>query len=196
MDDDSRRAFHVLEHMRRARLSFETRICAASRSQDEAVLQVLRFESMFDFAEFFFTLEAMGLKGPDDIGILAELHNQRIEDLTRNPRTVRRRGLSVDRLLKAIFTSDVRPRLEQIWRERPGALDQSNLARFLVTQMSAEWTRNLSVACEAAGFVTRTRHANGATIVESTGVMERIFERCLLDFHDAIAAAGGRAEDT
>ena len=149
-DEDERREyekdFAALDMMSKARLNFERRICAVSLSQDEEVLETLRLEKMFEFAQFFFTIAVMGLTGPDDAGLLADLHNDQLDKLLKDKAALRRRGLREDRVLKAIFTSDTKPRLEQIWRESPGSLDQSNLARFLVTQMSSETTRKIAEA--------------------------------------------------
>lgn len=172
--------------MSKARFNFERLICAASRSQDEAVLESLRLEKMFEFAQFFFTIDALGLKGPNDAGLLADLHNDQLEKLLKDKIALRRRGLTADRVLKAIFTSDTKPRLEQIWRENPGALDQSNLARFLVAQMSSETTRKLVEASAAAGFVNRNQHVFGATVVSSTGVMEKALIQSMREMRLAI----------
>lgn len=177
----------ALAYVAEARVTFERDICRASASQDDGVLDELRQPQMYEFAEFYFTLQAMSLKGPDDGGHLADLHNERIDRLLRDKATIARRGLSERRLLDAMITADTRPRLEHIWREAPGALDQSNLARFLTTQMSVELTRRLAVACEAAGFVTRASHVSGATVVVSTGVMEGIFSQTLRRMRRRIA---------
>jgi hypothetical protein len=179
--------FAALDQMSKARFNFEQRLCEASATQDEKVLDELRQEKMFEFAQFFFTIMAMGLDGPDDAAILAELHNERIDKLLRDKGAMRRRGFREDRLLKAIFTADTRPRLEHIWRERPGALDQSNLARFPVTQMSSETVRKLVEACEAAGFVERKLHPFGAIVVASRGVIERVLASSLRDMRITIA---------
>ncbi len=117
--------------MSKAWLNFEQRVCAISQSQDEEVLETLRLEKMFEFAQFFFAIQAMELNGPDDAVMLADLHNDHLDKLLKDKAALRRRGLTADRLLKAIFISDTKPRLEQTWRESPSALDQSNLARFL-----------------------------------------------------------------
>jgi hypothetical protein len=181
--------FSALDCVHRARFNFALRICEASISDDEDnVLSYLRLDKMFEFAEFFFTLKAMGLRDNGDIAVLADLHNVRIDKLLRDPGALARRGLRKDRLLDAIFTSDVRPRLDMIWNEQPGAIDQSNLARLLVTQMSSETTRSLAVASEKAGLLSRRRHPTGATVVLSTGVMEDVLEACLRDMRLAIAA--------
>jgi hypothetical protein len=177
----------ALEYMRRARMNFGLRICEASSTKEDKVLEVLRTESMYEFAEFYFAIAAMGLCDRDDITILAEMHNQRITDLLKNPSAMRERKLTKERLLGAIFTADTRPRLEMFWRESPGALDQSNLARFLLPQMSSETTRGLVVASSAAGFLTRRETAVSATVVVSTGVMEEVFSRCIREMRHAIA---------
>lgn len=179
--------FATLEYIRRSRMHFGERICAASATQDADVLDDLRLDSMYEFAEFYFTIAAMGFTEADDITILAEMHNQRIEDLLKNADAMRHRKLRKDRLLEAIFTADTRPRLEQIWRAQPGALDQSNLGRFLLPQMSKETSRTLIVAAQAAGFLTRTVTVYGAIVVASTGVMEEVFGGCLRETRLAIA---------
>jgi hypothetical protein len=86
-----------------------------------------------------------------------------------------------------MFTADTLPRLESCWREVPGALDQSNLGRFLAAQMSSETTRKLVVACAAAGFLNRRESVYGTTVVVSTGVKEDIFGQCLREMREAIS---------
>jgi hypothetical protein len=187
MNSEIENDFAALEYMRRARMSFATKLGETSASQQEEILEVLRLDSMFEFAEFFFTMAAMGLDGAEDIVILAEMHNQRIVDLVNDEASLRRRKLRKDRLLKAIFTSDTRPRLEQTWRESPGSMDQSNLARFLGTQMSTETTRQLVMACEAAGFLTRRTTSFGTVVIASTGTMEKVFCSCMREMRLAMA---------
>jgi hypothetical protein len=176
----------ALEEMRRARMKFEERICDASATQDEAILDGLRLDSMFEFAEFYFAIKVMGFVEPDDITLLAKAHNQRIIDLEKNPAELRRRRLSKERVLRGMFTADTLPRLESCWREMPGALDQSNLARFLAPQMSPETTRKLIVACTAAGFLDRHETVFGTMVVVSTGVMEGVFGQCMREMRDGI----------
>ncbi len=134
---------------------------------------------MFECAQFFFTISVMGLNGPNDAALLADFHNEHLDRLLSDEAGLKRRGLSRERVLWAIFTADTKPRLELIWDERPGSLDQSNLARLLVAQMSSETARKITEAAEAVGFVTRRRHAFGATVVSSTGIMERVMSESL-----------------
>ncbi len=180
--------FLALEHLHRVRANFRSRICEASRDRAEDVQDILRTDGMFDFAEFFFTIDAMGLKAPEDISILADLHNRRIEAIVGDPDILRRRRLNRERLLAAIFTSDTRPRLEEIWRELPGSLDQSNLARFLLPQMSSETSRKLILTSQSAGFLSRRKTPYGSIVVNSTGVMEAVFGRCIRQMRLSIAA--------
>ena len=84
----------ALESMRRARMNFEERICEASVTQDDVILEGLRLESMFEFAEFYFAVRVMGFTEPDDVTILARMHNQRIVDLEKNSIALRQRRLS------------------------------------------------------------------------------------------------------
>jgi hypothetical protein len=186
---ESEKDLAALEYMRRARVNFEERICEASATQDEAILEGLRLESMFEFAEFYFAMKVVGLTEPDDIALLARAHNQRIIDLEKNPAELRRRRLTKDRVLKGMFTADTLPRLESCWRERPGALDQSNLARFLIPQMSIETTRKIVHSCVEAGFLNRRETHSvppGTVVVVSTGVMEDVFGQCMRDMRNAI----------
>jgi hypothetical protein len=177
----------ALESMRRARMNFEERICAASVTHDEAILEGLRLDSMFEFAEFYFAMRVLDFNEPEDITLLAKAHNQRIIDLEKNNFEMRRRKLTKERVLKGMFTADTLPRLESCWREAPGALDQSNLARFLAPQMSPETTRKLVVSCTAAGFLIRRETGFGTMVVVSTGVMEDVFGRCMHEMRDEIS---------
>jgi hypothetical protein len=184
---ESEKDLAALESMRRARMNFEERICEASVTQDEQILEGLRLESMFEFAEFYFALRVLDLTDPDDISLLAKAHNQRIIELEKNAAELRRRGLTKDRLLKGMFTADTLPRLESCWREAPGAFDQSNLARFLAPQMSPETTRKLVVACTAAGFLSRRETGFGTMLVVSTGIMEDVFGQCMREMRGEIS---------
>lgn len=188
MNSDLDKDFATLELMSRARHSFIECLVERSESRDEAdVLSYLRLDKMFEFAEFFYTIRAMGLTDPGDVAILADLHNGRIARLMRDRAALDRRGLKQERLLDSMFTIDVLPRLEMIWNEQPGALDQSNLGRLLVTQMSAETVRGIAVATEKAGFIRRRRHPTGAIVITSLGVMEDVMGSCLRTMRCTIA---------
>jgi hypothetical protein len=178
--------FEALDCMSRARVEFAERLCEASATDNEEMLDRLRDDKMFELAHFFFALKAMNLDGPEDVAILAELHNEKIVALTKNERAMKLRGLTVERLLQAMFTGDTQPRLEMIWRQQPGALDQSNLARFLHEHMSSETVRKLVEACCLAGFVERRRHATGTVVVLSNGFLEKTMSEAVRNMRLAI----------
>jgi hypothetical protein len=179
----------LLESLRWARKEFLDRICEESVSRDADVLATLRLEATYQVAEFLYLLRARGVESEEQIRMLAELHNQYIVDLTKDPAKAGRLGLSRDRLLDAIFTVDTLPRLVHHWAELPGTLDQSNLARFLAALMSAETCRKVIVACGEAGFLARDRSAYGTILVRSVGTLERLFARTLRDLRQRIEKA-------
>lgn len=175
-----------LEILRWGRRELVERLCRESRSQKDATLDVLRLEPGYHFAEFFYLLQARQITTAEDLAVLAELHNKYIVALTKDAGKMARLGLKLERLLDAMFTADTLPRLLQTWRERPGAIDQSNLARLLVAVMSTETCRKLVVACGEAGFLERSRTPFGTVVVSSTGALERIFGDCLREMRKRI----------
>jgi hypothetical protein len=179
----------AFEQLRAFDTALADALCAASASRDPRVLAVLRIGAMRPFAEFYFMLRARAVRTASDLAQLAEAHNgdlgRRIEIL----RLGHPSGSKERRLIEAIFTGDVRPRLLATWREQPGAIDQSNLGRFLAPSMSSETARKLALACERAGFLARRRTPLGTMAVHSLGVMEDVYGDCLDRLRAALAAA-------
>jgi hypothetical protein len=171
----------LLENLRWSRKEFVDRVCTASKSTDVRVLPVLRLEATYQLAEFYFLLRERGIESEADIQRLAELHNQYVVDLMKNPIKMERLGVSRDRALESMFTADTMPRLLQHWRESAGAIDQSNLARLLMSVMSTETCRKVIVACAEAGFLARKRTPYGTVLVISNGTLEEVFGGCLRD---------------
>jgi hypothetical protein len=179
----------LLENLRWARKAFLDGVCEESASRDEDVLATLRMEATYQVAEFLYLLRARGIETGEQMQMLAELHNQYVVDLTKDADKAARLGLNRARLLDAIFTADTLPRLLHHWAERPGTLDQSNLARFLVALMSTETCRKVVVACGDAGFLVRERSPYGTVLVRSTGMLERVFAECLRDLRRRVEKA-------
>ena len=165
----------LLEKMRQSRKDFVWDVCEKSASHEESVLATLRLEPTYQFAEFYYLLRAHHIDHEAKIRNLAELHNQYIVDLIKDETKMSRLGLTSARLLDAMFTADTMPRLLQNWRERPGAIDQSNLARLLVSVMSTETCRKVVVACTDAGFLAREKTPYGTVLVSSNGILETAF---------------------
>ncbi len=177
--NDLKKNFVALDLFRRAKATFIDRLCRESMSKDAAVLSQLASDPMFDFAEFYYAIHAFGLAGQDDVIVLLDLHNARVASLAKAPCVQRD-------LTGAIFPDVDLVRLEEIWRDMPGSLEQSTLARFLSPTMSEDSVHMLVIACEAAGFVTRTATVRNSVVVSSVGIMEEIMTECLRDLRSAI----------
>jgi hypothetical protein len=175
----------LLESLRWSRKEFMDRVCNSAKSEKEGVLETLRLEATYQLAEFLFLIRARHIETESDIRRLAELHNQYIVDIMKDPQKMERMGLSRERALEAMFTSDTMPRLLQNWQDSQ-AIDQSNLARLLMSVMSTETCRKVVVACSEAGFVKRTRTPYGTMIVQSNGTLEDIFGSVLRDLRSRI----------
>ena len=178
-----------------AKVALSDRLVSASASRDPDLLDSLRIESMYQFCEFFYLLRARNIESAEMIELLADIHNQHLVDLSKDKTKLKRLGIRMERLLDAIFTGDTMQRLVETWREQPGRLDQSNLARFLVLVMSTETCRKLAVAASEAGFLTRTRSAFGSVLVTTTGVMEQIFGGVMRDLRTKIERGAGPDAD-
>jgi hypothetical protein len=175
MSNELEADLYLLERMRYSRAQLNETICTASLSQESNVIESLRLESSYHLCEFFFLLKANGFYETDDIRMLADMHNRYLADILKDPVRMQRMNVSSERLLQAIFTGDTMPRLLEVWRNNRGSLDQSNLARFLVTIMSTETCRKLVVAFTTAGFLERSRTAHGTVVIRSNGQIEEIF---------------------
>ena len=176
----------LLEHLRRSRKEFVDQICSASASQDERVLGTLRLDPTYQLAEFYFLLGARGIETDSELRTLAELHNQYIVDIMKDPIKMVRIGLNRERALEGMFTADTLPRLLQNWSDKKGSIDQSNLARLLMSVMSTETCRKIVVACTEAGFLERTKTPYGTMLVSSKGKLEEIFGGILRDLRTSI----------
>jgi hypothetical protein len=168
-----------LECVRLMRVRFSELICQKSQSNDPKVLDTLRIEAAFQIAEFFYLLSAQGISTLESVEALANAHNDYIIQLAKDKSKMARLGLSSERLLDAMFTSDTLPRLLQNWRDKPGSIDQSNLARFLMIVMSTETCRKVMLAFDAAGFVARQKTSYGTMVICSRGIVEETFSDCL-----------------
>jgi hypothetical protein len=100
-----------------------------------------------------------------------------------------RYGLTPERLDAALFTGDNMSKLLANFSGPRPMIDQSDLARFLVTVMSTETCRKLLLASEQAGFVERIRSPFGAMLIISRGIMERVYG---MTIREARLEAAGR----
>ena len=164
-----------VETLRRMKARFQSELLAASSSPDPDVLLSLRQESFFQLAEFLFAIKTYGIDTSEKLDRFADLHNRHLIGIRDDRERMRRYGLTPERIEAALFTGDnLRKLLANFSSDRP-AIDQSDLARFLVTVMSTETCRKLLLAAEKSGFVERARSPFGAVLVYSHGTIEKIY---------------------
>lgn len=175
MPDEITSDLAFMETLRKMKARFQTEVMSASRADDPAVDVSLRQESFFQLAEFLFAIRTYELDSPQKIEAFADLHNEYLIAVREDRERMRRFGLTPDRIDAALFTGDNLRKLLANFAATPPAIDQSDLARFLVTVMSTETCRKLVLAAEKAGFLERTRSPFGAMLVHSSGELERIY---------------------
>lgn len=94
--------------------------------------------------------------------------------------------LKPERIERAVFSPEVLSRLLQNWRDHAGAIDQSNLARFLVLEMSTETCRKTVVALSQANCLNRVPTPYGTTLVISNGWLEEVFGNSIKHLQECI----------
>lgn len=177
---------HALQAYRQARVGFSLRLVAASADLSEPVADALRSDASYQIAEFFFLLSGFGIQSRDEFDGVLERHNTYLSNLLHDQDKMLRLGLTKERVLAAIFDGETRPRVLRIWEEAPGTIDQSSLGRLLVSVMSDETARKVTVAWDKAGFVTREKSVYRLMLVRSRGIVEKIYGDCLREMRKAI----------
>ena len=178
-DKDIIRDIALLQAYREARAWFNEQVIDTSLDKSDAALEILRTDFLYQIAEFYFLLSGFGIKSLEDFEGLIERHNSYLTSLLKDPNKMSRIGLNQQRVLKAIFDGETKPRVLKIWKDDPGTIDQSSLSRLLVGVMSDETARKVLVACEKAGFVTRTNSVFRLSLVKSNGILEGIYGQSL-----------------
>lgn len=168
-----------VDTLRRMRVQFQSETVTASASAEPEVVLALRQETFFQFAEFFYAIRAHGIDSADKLERLAHLHNDHLVGISQDRDRMRRYGLTPERLESAVFTGENLRKLLANFAAPSPCIDQSDLARLLVTVMSSETCRKLVLTAERAGFVERLRSASGAALVVSRGTMERIYGKII-----------------
>lgn len=169
----------LLQAYRESRTWFNEQIVDASLDKSDAVLEILRTDFLYQISEFYYLLSGFNINKTEDFDELIERHNSYLEFLLKDPSKMTRIGLNEQRVLKAIFDGETKPRALKVWADDPGTIDQSSLCRLLVSVMSDETARKVLVACEKAGFVTRKNSVFRLLLVRSNGILERIYGQSL-----------------
>ena len=179
IDPEIAKDIAALQAVRSSRLEFNLRIVEASEDQGSTVLNALRSDAAFQLAEFFYLRSGFNITTSEEFEGLLERHNAYLSKLLEDPVKLARMGLSRERVLRAIFDGETRPRVIKVWNDDPGTIDQSSLARLLVAVMSDETARKTIIACEKAGFLERRSSALRLVLVRSRGILEVIYGDCL-----------------
>ncbi|MCG5233978.1 hypothetical protein [Xanthobacter oligotrophicus] len=194
---DRRLDVKILDCLQRARALFFELLCQRSADQNADLMTALNTDATYIIAEFYYRLKAQGIDEPHDLERLANDHNLRLGRVSSAERKAGRPIPKPERIQHAIFSKDVMMRLLQNWREYKGAIDQSNLARLLVMEMSTETCRKAVVALAKAGCLDRVHTPYGTTLVISKGWLEDVFETalkslyvCIEQAHSSATAAG------
>ena len=164
-----------METLRRMRARFQSEIVGACASKQPDVTSCLRQESFFQFAEFFYAIRTYGVDSAEKLKRLAMLHNEHLAQIDEDKDRMVRYGLNTERIRTATFAEEQLSKLMANFSGPAPGIDQSDLARLLVTVMSSETCRKLVVAADKAGFVKRVRSPYGAVLVVSLGIMERVY---------------------
>ena len=177
-----------METLRRMKARFQSTILAASATDNLDTTLSMRQESFFQLAEFFFAFRTFGIDSVEKLDRFADLHNRYLLEVRKDPDRMRRFGLSPERIDAALFTGENLKKLLANFSSQQSAIDQSDLARFLVTVMSTETCRKLVLAAEQAGFLNRTRSPFGAVLVSTNGKMDDIYGTVLREARHAAAS--------
>ena len=168
-----------LETLRHMRARFQSELLARSQSVDPDVTISLQQDSFYQLAEFLYAFERYGIDSPEKLSRFADLHNRYLIGVRDDRERMRRFGLTPERVDSALFTGQNLQKLLTNFSGTSPAIDQSDLARFLVTVMSTETCRKLVLASEKAGLLERIRSPFGAILVRSTGIIEEIYGTAL-----------------
>ncbi|MFS8036547.1 hypothetical protein ACI7BZ_06190 [Xanthobacter sp. AM11] len=183
------RDLKVLDCLQASRVQFFDLLARRSVRRDEELLAALNAEAIYVIAEFYYRLDALKIETADDVERFAMEHNQRLSRLDAMQPAAGRPIPKPERIQRAQFSTDVMLRLVQNWRDHKGAIDQSNLARFLVLEMSTETCRKAVVALAKAGCLDRMHTPYGTTLVLSNGCLEEVFGTALRTLYTCMDVA-------
>lgn len=176
----------VIKCLRQARRRFFTSFIERVDANQLADMPIIQSDATFYVAEFYYRLRAFDIKAVEDLKAFALQHNERIAKTISSQQKFCRSRTRLLRIERAIFSTDVMGRLLQNWREHPGAMDQSNLARFLALEMSTESCRKVILALSEMACFERLPTPYGTTLVISNGWLEDMFEDAIGSFREGM----------
>jgi len=140
-------------------------------------LGLIRSDAAAQVAEFLFTVEELGLNDARVFRRFIESHNDAMQGYLDAPATMRRRGLSRQRIEAAIFSEDQMHFIEATSPEGRLWLDQSSLGRLLTEAIAPETCRKVVLALAEGGLLER--QTVGHALISSTGRLEALYRKHL-----------------
>jgi hypothetical protein len=132
-----------------------------------------------DVATFFYLLKVNQIDTPDLIVEAALAHNDKIDAIFNDEMYLNILGRTKTQIIGSKFTERGLVKLADNFRSTRRSIDQSDISRFLILQMSQESCRSVIEMFEQAGMLERSKVLSGSTLVMSNGVVETIIEKYL-----------------
>ena len=184
-------ALPVLQILRQQRILFFDRLAELSLEKDEQHIVRLRQDTIYNVVEYLFILSNFDLTDQAVFVNYLQLHNNHIQGLLDCRDKQQRMGLTVDRLDKGVFSERALMKTAANFATSDGAVDQSDLARLMITLVSPETCRRSIEVLEVSGFLTRTISPFGSMLVKSKGTAEAEFELMLSNMEREIQSLSG-----
>ncbi len=140
-----------------------------------------------DVATFFYLLKVNQINTPELIVEAALEHNKRIDAVSDDEMYLNILGRTKTQIIGSKFSERGLVKLADNFRSTRRSIDQSDISRFLVLQMSQESCRSVIELFDHAGMLERSKVLSGSTLVMSNGVVEGIIE-------DYLENLGGKLE--
>jgi hypothetical protein len=156
---------------------------------DAEEVRQLRSDGTAQLAEFFFSIEEMGLGEPVALRAYLNRHNDalqaKLNELRRDGEAYTPNGLSRDRIAGGLLEAAQIDHLIEEAEDGRLRFDQGNLACLLVDAMSAESCRKLVLVLANCGFLRRIGRNN--VRIRSEGKLETLYRAHLSAILDQIS---------
>lgn len=150
-----------------------------SKVSDRKLRRKLVGSAAKDVATFFYLLKVNQINTPDLIVEAALAHNDRIDAVVNDEMHLNILGRTKTQIIGSKFTERGLVKLADNFRSTRRSIDQSDISRFLILQMSQESCRSVIELFDHAGMLERSKVLSGSTLVMSNGVVETIIEEYL-----------------
>ncbi|MES0885318.1 hypothetical protein [Roseibium sp. SCP14] len=177
----------TLEILRKAKTGLFNNLCDASTLSESVDLMKLRADPVFYLCEFLYMISQFDFKNEDFFKTYIENHNAYIQALIEDrEKHTSRLGLNRQRLESGLFSPRSMEKSLANFRMSRGAIDQSDLSRFMIAILSPETTRRTVEILSLGGLISRDRSPFGSVLIQSSGVIEATFGQYLSECRTGI----------